>query len=124
MNKEFEKKFVLKAVPEDYLLGRANDCWQWIEQQLDAKDNLIEKLKLEAKMHAQEARAQSSIVLDIYKYFGIQKGDWNGSVPVVEAHEQQLIDAKVDTLKRITDFCWDESLNRRIKNIIKELEEK
>ena len=74
------------------------------KDELKQKNNLIEKLKQEAKIHAQEARTQHSIVLDIYKYFGIQKGDWNGVNPVMEKHES-LLKKHDDALKAILIFA-------------------
>ena len=50
-----------------------------------SKDDLIERLTQEAKNHAQEARTMKSIVHEIYKAFGFQKGDWNGVKPVIDA---------------------------------------
>jgi len=48
------------------------------------KTDLEEILKNEARIHAQEARAQRSITHEIYQALGIQKGDWNGAKPVIE----------------------------------------
>lgn len=52
----------------------------------------------EAVIHAHEARAQRSTVHDIYQALGIQKGDWNGKVPVVEAFNK--LQAEISNLTR------------------------
>lgn len=51
---------------------------------------LCERLRLGAQIHAQEARTQRSIVLEIYQAVTGGKGepgDWNGAKPVIEALE-------------------------------------
>jgi hypothetical protein len=51
------------------------------------KDALIETLKLEARMHAQEARSQIATVHDIYRLCSGgtgERGNWHGAEPVRE----------------------------------------
>ena len=51
-------------------------------------EDLVERLKLEAQIHAQEARTQEGTVLKIYQSLGIQKGTWDGASPVIEWRDQ------------------------------------
>lgn len=54
---------------------------------IDAND----RLRLEAQIHAQEARTQRATVHEIYQVVTVCKGepgDWNGARPVREAFER------------------------------------
>ncbi len=51
-------------------------------------ESLAEKLKQEAVIHAQESKTHKSIVLEIYRGLGIQKGSWNGSKVVLDKFKQ------------------------------------
>ena len=53
-----------------------------------SKNDLIEKLKLEAQIWAQEARTQKGIVMDICQRLGIRLGDWHGATPLIEKFEE------------------------------------
>lgn len=59
-----------------------------LEDQVEQLQKERDQLKQEAQIHAQEARTQKSIVHEIYQALGIQKGDWNGAVPVAELFDQ------------------------------------
>lgn len=53
--------------------------------------DLCERLKLEAQIHAQEARTQASIVKECYRAVTDGKGepgDWNGARPVIDEIER------------------------------------
>jgi hypothetical protein len=61
---------------------------------------LAERLKQEAQIHAQEARTQRATVHECYQAIGAKKGDWNGAEPI-RAYVQsvQSIIAERDALK-------------------------
>ena len=65
-----------------------------LHQRLTEAEQLAERLKLEARTHAQEARTQRATVHECYQAVGAQKGDWNGAEPVkgyVEAQRAALV---------------------------------
>jgi hypothetical protein len=55
-----------------------------LEQQNQQLKALVEKLKQEARIHASEDDTHKATQLEIYQALNIQKGDWNGAVPVIE----------------------------------------
>lgn len=71
----------------------------------------------EAVIHAQEARTQRSTVHDIYQALGIQKGDWNGKVPVVEKFAE--VEQERDQLKEIqfVSQCEEVDVIRCLKTL-------
>lgn len=71
----------------DHLEGVRSD----LERRVERLRDLYERLKLEAQIHAQEARAQKATVLECYQIVTEGKGepgDWNGAEPVREAFER------------------------------------
>lgn len=63
-------------------------------------DDLAERLKLEAQVHAGEARAANSTIYEIYQCVTKGKGEpgnWNGAVPVV---------AEIERLRAIEKAAW------------------
>lgn len=79
------KQFTTWAYEDD-----PKDCFEEFERIYQAGFNkalnpsIQDRLKLEAQLHAQEARTQRCTVHEIYQLIGSQKGDWNGAVPVKE----------------------------------------
>ena len=77
------------GICENHMIDLENDgfkgcvaCFLYSEiQRLEA---MLEKVLQNAKSQSMEAVTQRSIVHEIYRYCGIQKGDWNGAKPVIE----------------------------------------
>lgn len=83
-----------------------NAALKTIEEQaaeIRALIGLLDGLKLEAQMHAQEARTANSTVYEIYQVVSGstgEPGNWHGAEPVKEAFES--LKAKVTELENIT----------------------
>jgi hypothetical protein len=68
-----------------------NDLAGFVERIRAEQQDLIDRLRLEAQSHAQEARAQRATVHEIYRLVtgGTgEPGDWNGAEPVRQAFER------------------------------------
>ena len=85
--------FSAYTLDADEVIKRINGYTD-LEQQLAEAKDLSEKLKQEAKIHAMEAGTQKGTVYDIYQLLGIQKGDWNGAVPVIEKFNELKVSNK------------------------------
>ncbi len=91
---------------------------------------LAERLKLEAQIHAQEARTQKATVLECYRAVTEGRGepaDWNGSRPVVEAlaslrQQLSLSEQQVETLKRAVYDVLE--ANTRLSNELEAAEQR
>jgi hypothetical protein len=68
-----------------------------MQEEIDRLTNKCERLKQEAILHHGEDTAHKSTLFDIYHHIGAQKGDWNGSKPVIEYIQQ--LQAEVEALK-------------------------
>jgi hypothetical protein len=74
-----------------------------LRTQLAESQELCEKLKLEAQIHAGEDDMHKTIVYEIYQALGIQKGDWNGARPVVEKFNE--LKAYVNKLREAVKYA-------------------
>ena len=72
---------------------------------MSEQDDLIERLKLEAKFHAQEARTANATIAEIYQLCtGAtgEPGNWHGAEPVrrhIESLEAQLQECRKDAAR-------------------------
>lgn len=85
--------------------------WSHPECRLDNKSPaeliaLIERLRLEAVMHAQEARTANATIAEIYQVCTVstgEPGNWNGAEPVRRMAEQraELLAACVEFVRKV-----------------------
>ena len=88
---------------------------------IDEQADLCERLKQEAKIHAQEARSQTATVHEIYQLCtgaSGEPGDWNGTEPVRKALAER--DHRIDEQAKRIDSCRVESA--QLRDRIAELE--
>lgn len=101
---------------QDYIraeIGRANDHWSEITA---TKDALIDKLKLEAQIHAGEARCANSTIAEIYQAISGstgEPGNWNGAEPVRAyiATKDAEIERLREALQELNDAVLDRLCN-------------
>lgn len=92
------------------------DAWQSHIDELASANALGERLKQEAQIHAQEARGLKASLHECYQAAGAQKGNWNGSSPVVDAlaakdaHIAELEKALHDAINRPQGVVPDSAL--------------
>lgn len=79
---------------------------------------LVDRLKLEAQIHAQEARTANATIYEIYQCVTGGKGEpgnWNGARPVAALVAER--DALLAPFKHIDALDWDYIINLMICNV-------
>jgi hypothetical protein len=86
------------------------DLAGFVERIRAEQQDLIDRLRLEAQIHAQEARAQRATVHEIYRLVtggAGEPGDWNGAEPVRQAFERIRQEERERCARIADEHCGD-----------------